>query len=180
MADPERENPFASPEMVRDEPRPGARSWEGYWAAVIAAVVVGVVLLVFSPGLGVLFALVAVPGLIAAWVRLERQYLTTGQQVAGGRQFLAVAGIVLLFVPLLVVAFITFGITCWATAVVVKSTMLRPEPEYVFWVLNWALPAGGMAGLAVYALLFFLVLGKKPPREMVEDVEAEKHEEPHA
>lgn len=184
MHEPEEENPFASPQVPMEASThpvkvpPGTHSLGGLWIGVTGSMFLGVFLLAISPGLGVLFALVAVPGLLAGWVRLERQFLATREQISGGRQLLKVVLIIMLFVPLLVVALVAFGVACTAASLVVQNMVPPPERPGIFWVLNWALPVGGAVGLIVYSLLFFVMLGEKPRGELVEDVPGMTNKEP--
>lgn len=160
MSETPEENPFESPQSP-----PGAaeHGWPSkpYWTAVIFTVVAVVLLLPFLPGLAILVALFAAPGLVRAHIRLRREYFATGQEATATQQFQDVLISMLVGGLVTVAAGAAFFAVCLGGFVAAESVLPGRNDYGITNLLRAGLPLGSIAGLTAFYFLFRWSLGKK-------------------
>ncbi|MHC2066795.1 hypothetical protein ACYFX5_04940 [Bremerella sp. T1] len=161
---PSEPNPFESPEAdpallpdETDRPLPGD-AYIAFLRAAGLSILLIVGLYFVSPGVSLIALFILVPANLRSALRLRREFRATGQWPKGGAQATAFFISTLIMVPLLIAAGIAFFAVCWAGAMIAVNAFPKADDYGFTNMLLGGVPAGLIAALVAFVLVFRLTL----------------------
>lgn len=151
VSSPQEENPFASPPSLTEH-RCSARA---YWTVVGIAVLGLTVLILFLPGLAILVALVAVPGLIRAGLKLQPKRAQVAASPSMQDQVQVIGLSLLMGIPISLATGIAFLVLCFGGALI--GQQLPPWKNDNYNITNMLLVGGTLAVLGGMAVMILMV-----------------------